>query len=126
MRNGFSDGGFFQVVKGTATALLISLCLAAVFALLLRVCPLGEGTVRVVTQILKAIALAVGCFLFLKGEKGLLKGAVCGLLFSMLGYLVFSSIGGNFALSWLIFLELLVFSAVGGLIGVAAVNVKKS
>ena len=120
-----SSKAVFQVVKGVAVALVISVFTSAVFALILRVCPLPEVAVRIITQVLKALSLAVGVLLFLKGEKGLLKGIVCGLLFSMLGYLTFSALGGGFSLSWLIVVELVVFSAVGGLIGIVAVNVKR-
>ena len=59
--------------------------------------------------------------LFIRGEKGWLKGGGVGLIFSALSYLTFSAIGGDFSLSWLIFMEVgLAFFAgvVGGVIGV--------
>ena len=120
-----SSKAVFQVVKGVAVALICSVFTAAIFALIMRVCPVSDVVVTVVTQVLKALSLAVGVLLFLRGEKGLIKGTVCGLLFSMLGSLTFSALGGGFSLSWLILVELIVFSAVGGLLGVVAVNVKK-
>ncbi|MBQ8427718.1 MAG: TIGR04086 family membrane protein [Clostridia bacterium] len=120
-----SSKAVFQVIKGVAVALICSVFTAAIFALIMRVCPVNDVVVTVVTQVLKALSLAIGVLLFLRGEKGLIKGIVCGLLFSMLGYLTFSALGGGFSISWLILVELIVFSAVGGLLGVVAVNVKK-
>jgi putative membrane protein (TIGR04086 family) len=113
------------VIKAVAVALLCSVLLCAIYALVLRVAPMADVAITVVTQVLKGVSLATGTILFLKGEKGLVKGAVCGLLFSMLGYLTFSAFGGDFSLSWLIALEILLFAAVGGLTGVAAVNLKR-
>ena len=120
-----SSKAVFQVIQGVAVALICSVFTAAIFALIMRVCPVNDVVVTVVTQVLKALSLAIGVLLFLRGEKGLIKGIVCGLLFSMLGYLTFSALGGGFSISWLILVELIVFSAVGGLLGVVAVNVKK-
>ncbi len=126
MRNhDFSDKGIGQVVKTVVVALVLSVLLAAIFTLVLRVCPMGKIAVTVVSQLLKVLSLAVGVMLFVKGEKGLWKGVGCGLLFSMLGYLTFSALGGGFGLSWLIFAELFLYTAVGGLLGVVAVNLKK-
>ncbi|MBQ9117624.1 MAG: TIGR04086 family membrane protein [Clostridia bacterium] len=117
--------GVLQVVKAVTVSLVLSVFLVAVYALILKVLPMADTAVTIVTQVLKSIALAVGVILFIKGEKGLVKGAACGLLFSMLGYLTFAALGGGFSLSWLILLELILFVAVGGLLGVVAVNVKK-
>ena len=120
-----SSKGIFQVIKSVVVALILSVFLAAVFALILRACPMQSIAVTVVTQLLKVLSLAIGVFLFLHGEKGLIKGLFSGLIFSMLGSLTFSLLGGGFALSWLILLEVTVYAAVGGLLGVVAVNVKR-
>lgn len=125
MYDDFFQKGVFQVIKAVAVALLCSVLLCAIYALVLRVAPMADVAITVVTQVLKGVSLATGTILFLKGERGLIKGAVCGLLFSMLGYLTFSALGGDFSLSWLIALEILLFAAVGGLTGVAAVNLKR-
>ena len=124
-RQGFFQKGAFQVVKGAGVALVLSVALAAVYALLLRVLPMGNIVVTIVMQALKGVALVLAVVLFVRGEKGWLKGGATGLVFSMLGYLTLSSLGGGFALSWLIFLEIATFVAVGGLTGMIAVNVKR-
>ena len=125
MQDDFSKKGIFQVVKAVTVALLCSVLMCAVYALILRTLPMKERTITIVTQVLKGVSLATGTLLFLQGEKGLIKGAFCGLIFSMLGYLTFSALGGDFSLSWLIVLEILLFCGVGGLTGVAAVNLKR-
>lgn len=125
MREDFFSGGLFQVIKSVLTALLCSVFFTAIFALLLRVCPMGNGGITIVTQVLKGLALILGVLLFVRERKGLVKGGIVGLLFAMLGYLTFAALGGGLDLSWLILAELLLFATVGGLSGLVAVNVKK-
>ena len=78
-----------------------------------------------VNETLKAAAIFLGSLGFIKGEKGLLKGAIAGVFTVMLSYLAFSALGGSFALSWLILLELLLAVVVGGLCGGVAVNLRR-
>ncbi len=117
--------GFFTVIKATLLALAVSLLLAVGFAVLLRAGGIGEGWIYPVNQLLKGVSIAVGTFLFAKGEKGWLKGGGTGLLFTALSYLAFSAIGGDFSLSWLILLELCLAFLIGAISGVLAVNLKK-
>ncbi len=124
MRNESSFDGAFCVVKGAALALALSFLSTVVFAVILRCTQLSEKLVYPVTQTLKAICLCIGALVFVRGEKGLLKGAGVGLAFTALSYLAFSSLGGDFSLSWLIIAELAISLAVGALGGIVAVNVK--
>ena len=117
--------GFFTVIKATLCALAISLLAALGFALLLRVNDVGQGWIYPINQVLKSVSLLVGVFTFIKGEKGWLKGGAVGLLFTGLSYLAFSSIGGDFSLSWLILLELVTAFLVGAISGILTVNLKK-
>lgn len=116
---------FFSVVKGVLLALGVSLLLAVVFAVVLRTTFLEEWIIYPINQIIKVIAVMVGVLVFIRGEKGWLRGGIVGLLFTALSYLAFSSVGGDFSLSWLIFWELGVAFLAGALSGSLAVNLKK-
>lgn len=118
--------GFFTVIKAVGLALAVSLLGAVIFAVILRVCNLDEKIVYPVNQVLKGLAIAVGTLVCVRGEKGWLKGGGAGLLFSAVSYLAFSALGGDFSLSWLIFVELIVAFLIGGIGGALAVNLKKS
>ena len=115
----------FCVVKGVLLSLGTALLLAVIFAVILRAAAWGENVIYPVNQMIKGISIAVGALFFVRGEKGWLKGGVIGLLFTALSYLAFSSLGGDFSLSWLIFLELAVAFLVGAIGGSLAVNVRK-
>ena len=117
--------GVFTIVKAVLLSLAVSLLAAVVFAVILQAAPMEQGTIYTINQVLKAVALAVGVFAFIRGEKGWLKGGVSGLLFTGLSYLAFSAIGGDFSLSWLIFTELAITFLAGAICGSLAVNMKK-
>ena len=126
MRNQTTYGeGAFCVVKAVLLSLAVSLLAAVTFAVVHCSASWGEGIVYTVDQILKSVSLLIGVFAFVRGEKGWLKGGVAGLLFTALSYLAFSAIGGDFSLSWLIFLELLLAFFTGAIGGILAVNWKR-
>ena len=119
----FNDG--FSIVKSVGCALAISLLGAVVFAVILRACSLSDTVIYPVNQTIKSVALAIAVMLFVRGERGWLKGGAIGILFTAVSYLAFSAIGNDFSLSWLIFAELFLGIFVGALSGIIAVNVKR-
>ncbi|MBQ8319859.1 MAG: TIGR04086 family membrane protein [Clostridia bacterium] len=122
MQNQFS---VLQPLKAALFATLLGLAFSLVFAVICYFFPLSPTVIRVIAQTLKAISLALGCFLCLSKEGGWWKGLTAGLLFTALSFLTFSAFGGDFSLSWLIALDLLFGLFVGALGGIAAVNLKK-
>jgi putative membrane protein (TIGR04086 family) len=125
MRNETMNGdGVFSIVKAVLLSLAVSLLASVVFAVILRAASWGEGVIYPVNQIVKVISIALGTLVFVRGEKGWLKGGLVGLLFTALSYLAFSALGGDFSLSWLIVAELFFGALVGGASGIAAVNFK--
>lgn len=115
-----------QVIKGTAFALAFSWVAALVFALVLRFAYLPQTVVYPVNQLVKAVAIVVGALACVRGEKGFLKGGAIALVFTALSYLSFSALGGNFALSWMIAVELLISVMTGVLSGSIAVNLRRN
>ena len=114
----------FQIVKAALAAVAACVVGAFVFALVLRFSAIPDRAILPVNETLKAAAICLGAMLFIKGDKGLLKGALTGVFTVALSYLAFSALGGDFSLSWLIFAELFFGAVVGGASGVAAVNFK--
>ena len=126
MRNETMNGdGVFPIVKAVLLSLAVSLLASVVFAVILRAASWGEGVIYPVNQIVKVVSIALGALVFVRGEKGWLKGGAVGLLFTALSYLAFSALGGDFSLSWLIFAEVGVAFLAGALSGILAVNLKK-
>lgn len=113
--------GLFSVLKAVVLSLLCSFLALVILACILRMSAMSDKAVYPILQTLKVLFVLLSTLLFIRGEKGWLKGGGAGLIFSALSYLTFSAIGGDFSLSWLIFMEVgLAFFAgvVGGVIGV--------
>lgn len=126
MKNENSYGqGLFSIVKGVGFALAFSLLFSVVLAYVLRVSTISEKAVYPITQTAKVLCVFLGALTFVRGEKGWLKGGAIGLLFSMLSYLAFSAIGGDFSLSWLILFELFLTALAGAIGGIVGVNVRR-
>ncbi len=114
--------GIFAVVKGTLLALAISLLCAVLLAALLRATTMTEKTVYAINQVIKLLSIIAGAWVFVRGEKGWLKGGGIALAFTSLSYLAFAALGGDFSLSWLLFAELAAALFTGALTGALAVN----
>ena len=117
---------FFSVLKSAGVALAISFFASVIFAVVLRFSAGSGQMIYVINQITKVVSIVVGSLLFLRGEKGWLKGGGVGLLFTALSYLAFSAFGGDFSLTWLIFVELFFALLSGAIGGMIAVNIKGS
>ena len=126
MQNERTTGGkIFNVIKGVALALAFSLLASIVLASILQFSPLPDKVVYPINQTVKVAAIMLGALVFVRGEKGLLQGVAIGALFTALSYLGFSALGGDFSLSWLIFIELAIALFVGAVSGAVAVNIRR-
>ena len=80
MQNETTTGNhFFQIVKGVALALCFSLLAAVVFANVLRATTVPDKAVYPVNQTIKIVAVSIGTLVFVRGEKGFIKGGAIGL-----------------------------------------------
>ena len=122
--NGPFTFDFIQIFKAVLIAIACSIGLTLLLAFLLRAANLTDGIILPANVCIKAISLLIGCFCALRGEKGWLRGGIVGVLFIALSGLLFAFIGGDFAFSWLILLEVLFGIIVGTLSGIFAVNIK--
>lgn len=116
---------FLQSVKAAVLATLFSVAFALLFSVFLRFVPLSDKVAAPVCQVLKYVALSLGCMLAVKDDGGWWKGLLAGAVFTALSFLSFSAFGGHFSLTWLILVDLLLGLAVGAAAGVLAVNLRK-
>ena len=117
--------GLFSVLKSAGAALAISFMGSVLFAVILYFLPNADVVIYPVNQTLKVVAILIGTLLFIRGEKGWMKGGGAGLMFTALSYLGFSAIGGDFSLSWLIFAEIFFAVTAGAIGGIVAVNFRR-
>ena len=121
-----TGNGFFQILKGVGFALGFSFLAVIILANILRFTPMPDKVIYPVNQTVKVVAILLGSLIFIRGEKGFLKGVAIALIFTAPSYLTFSAMGGNFSLSWLIFAELALATLAGVVGGAIAVNLRRN
>lgn len=104
---------FIMVLKGVFFALLTSLACVLMFALVLKIFSLPNSCIKPINQVIKVLAIFIGCLVALKGEKVLLKGGAVGLLAGISEYLAFGAISKNFNFSSAFFIDAAFAAAIG-------------
>lgn len=112
------------ILKATLLALTCSLIGILIFALIVKFTAPTTAVVKTVNQIVKVIAVFIGCFFSVKGKLGIVKGGVAGALFTVLLYAVFAIMSGTGIFSLEMFIDLLFTAGIGGISGIIAVNVR--
>lgn len=115
----------FQIVKASAAAVIFSLVFVLIFTLIIQIFKLPMDAVKPVNQVFKIISIVAGGLIFIRGEKGLIKGAIYGLIAVIVTYLLYGLISGSLTISWKFALEILLGVVAGGISGIIAVNIKK-
>lgn len=115
------------VLKGSLIALSISLIAVLIFAFVLRFLSIPDGAIKPVNQVIKTFSILVGVFMGLRKSKemGLISGLVIGIVYTVLSFVAFSALYGNFEFTRALVNDLLFGAIIGGICGVIAVNFRK-
>ena len=84
-----------EVGKSVCIAAIVTLAAVLVFALLVKLFTIGSGAITAVNQVIKAVAIFVGCMVCVKPGRGLLKGLVSGVAVIILTYFLFAILAGR-------------------------------
>lgn len=118
-------GGSMQLLRGLGAAMLTTIIVVAVFALLMQWVKPTEDTVRIFNQLLKVVSVAIGTYIAVgRGQEGgLLRGSLIGLLYMALGVAAYALLSGQDA-PWTAYLaDLAMGTATGGIIGAIVSNI---
>ena len=113
-----------RIIKGSSFAIIISLILLLVFALLLTYTELSEATMTPVVTTIVGVSILVGSMVSTRKIKknGILNGSLVGLIYTIILYLASSGcLGIGFSLTIYSFVMLavsVVTGMIGGIIGV--------
>jgi len=88
-------------IKGILHSVILSLILVFAFALVILVSGLPSGFIRPGAQIIKVLSIFWGVAVALRGidKRGWLFGALIGLLYTVIIFLIFSIIDTNFGIT---------------------------
>lgn len=114
----------FDVLKAVLFATLISLALVLVFAIVIRFASVENKVIMPVNIAIKIVSIFVGTLIgFKQPQNGLLKGAISGLAYMLLTFLIFSALNGfkDVQFSWI---DLITLPVAGAISGIIAVNIK--
>ena len=106
-----------EVGKSVCIAAIVTLAAVLVFALLVKLFSIGSGAITAVNQVIKAVAIFVGCMVCVKPGRGLLKGLVSGVAVIILTYFLFAILAGEISFGWTNVLDLVFGALVGAVSG---------
>ena len=115
------------LAKSVFWALSVSLLCILIFAFVVKFTALPESAIMPINQVIKFLSIFIGCWVASKKIKsnGWLWGIVIGAVYTLLAFIVFSILDGEFRFT-LSLLNDFVFGAIAGLIsGIIAFNLRK-
>ena len=115
------------IIKGSLIALCISLVGILIFAFILKFASISDKAIRPINQIIKGVSVLVGVFVAMRkvDKMGLVGGLLIGLVYTILAFIVFSLLDGNFEFNLTLLNDLLFGGIMGAICGIIAVNVKR-
>lgn len=115
------------VFKGALIGLSVCLILILIFAFVLRFVAISDSLIKPINQIIKTVSILIGTFYGLKksNDMGLISGLMIGLLFTIISFVAFSILDGNFNFGISLVNDCLFGSIIGGISGIIAVNFGK-
>lgn len=113
-----------RIVKGSVTAIILTLLLLLIFAVLLTYTELKENTINPVVIVITGVSILVGSSIStLKIKKnGLVNGFLVGLIYIITIYFISSIAGAGFKINLYSIIMILVSIAMGMIGGVIGVN----
>ena len=118
---------WFVVLKGTLISLAVSLVGILIFAFIIKYVAVPTSAIKPINQVIKGLSLLIGTYIALRktNKMGLISGLLIGLFYTVLAFLVFSILDGNFEFSKTLVNDLLFGGIIGAICGVIAVNLRR-
>lgn len=118
---------FFNLLKGTAAGLIVTVAALLLFALLVKLFHIGDGAIPAVNMVIKIGSIFVAVLVTLKfiRDRGYLAGGLTGILYILLSFAIFSLFKGNLSGFETLIVDLLTGLAAGLLSGIIIANIKK-
>lgn len=108
----------FSIIKGTLVAFFVTVITLMFFSMLLVYTDLSEETIKPVIITITGISILIGSSIGTKKLKknGLINGAIIGILYILIIYIISSILNSNFAIN-LMSLIMIGIGLIGGILG---------
>ena len=121
----FSKTFFGEILRAVVISVISVLTGILIFSVVVKTALLNGEIIKTVNQFIKTISIFLGCFFAIKKDKGLIKGIIVGVVFTIVVYTLFAIMGSGFSLGGAFFIDLAFCIAIGLISGVIAVNLRK-
>jgi len=104
-----------NVIKGTFFAVSCSLLCVLCFAFVLKFTPLSESLISPINQGIKIFSIFIGCFILSRkiNSRTWLWGGVLGICYTLLAFIIFSILDGEFSFNLSLLTDCLFAGAIG-------------
>ena len=118
-----NSNAVFDYLKGLIISILTSLALVIFLALILNWFDIPETVIIPVTFVIKYLSVIIGAIVAVKGSsRGLIKGALFGLVYIIISFLVFSILSKSFSIDMTTLLDVVSSVLIGAIVGIIKVN----
>ena len=119
----FNLNKILSYLKSALIGIATTLIFFVIFAVVLKFVDVPSGVVGYVNDIIKVLSIFLMMFFMKRFNDGkfIIKGAICGLIYGILTYVIFSIINGDFMFDMSLVFDLL-FAVVVGVISAVILN----
>ena len=114
------SSAIFEVLKALIIAVILTLVLVLLAALVVKLFNIGDGVIPIINQVIKGVSILVSCLIAVKHTNGWLKGIIVGILYIALSFVIFSLLDGKFSFGLNILNDVALGSITGLLSGILA------
>lgn len=119
--------GMVNIIKGSIISIVFSIIALIIFSVILTNTQLSENTINPVIMAITAISILIGSIVSVSKieKKGIINGAIVGLIYILAIYLLSSIVNSNFSFS-ISSIILIILAIIAGMVGgIIGVNLKK-
>ncbi len=126
-RKSKENRNFVRIIKGSLLSIILTTIFLIIFSIILAYTNIPENTMIPVITIITSISILVGSIISVSKieKKGILNGALVGLIYIVTIYIISSLVKGNFGIninSIILIASAMIAGMLGGIIGVNIKN----
>lgn len=123
-----NTNNFIKILKGSLISIAVTIILLAIFSLVLTYSSISENTMPTMIILITILSILIGSQMTTRSikNKGMLNGALVGIIYIGLLYLISSIVTSNFGFNTYSLVMILSSIIIGGLGGIIGVNTRKN
>jgi putative membrane protein (TIGR04086 family) len=109
-----------NILLGVLPAIIMTVAAILIFALLMKLFNMADDVIAPVNQMIKILGTIIAAFIASRkaSERKWLNGALAGCIYTLVGFLVFSLLGGSFVFSVSLLTDIIMGFVVGLIVSI--------